>query len=216
MRIFRTPSLLPALFSNLIWRIPADQQADPVVYLTFDDGPVPGPTDFVLQQLINSGAQATFFCIGDNIRKHPRTYSAVVDGGHRIGNHTFNHLSGWTTDSEKYLTNTRACQRWIAPEHGKIFRPPFGRIRPAQAAQLRKEGFDVVMWDVLSYDYDAALDPDVALKALEQLTRPGSVVVFHDSFKAWKNLTFLLPRYLELLRTRGYRMEALPENLNAW
>ena len=215
MRIYRTPDILPKLFSNLTWSVPAENNSSPVVYLTFDDGPMPGPTDFVLQQLKAADAAATFFCIGDNIRKHPKTYAAIAYDGHRIGNHTYNHLSGWSTSTGNYLANTLACQRWIAPEHGKIFRPPFGRIRPAQVARMRSEGFHVVMWDILSYDYDASLDPAVALKALERLTRPGSVVVFHDSQKAWKNLSFLLPRYLEFLRSNGYRMEALPMQLNA-
>lgn len=212
---YRTPSLFPALFKGLIWRGPAEKKEDHIVYLTFDDGPVPGPTDFVLEMLNDAGALATFFCIGDNIRKHPETFAAVRDAGHRIGNHTYHHLSGWSVPADQYLENMHECQRWIPASQGKIFRPPFGRIRPDQVRQIRAEGFEIIMWDILSYDFDASLDPAEALKAMHRLTRPGSVVVFHDSQKAMKNLSFILPRYLDFLRSRGYRLEPLPHSFHA-
>jgi len=215
VRLYRTPSLLHALFKSLIWRIPPQAGDDRVVYLTFDDGPVPGPTDFVLDKLHDAGALATFFCIGDNIRKHPGTFAAVRDAGHRIGNHTYHHLSGWSVAADQYLENMHECQRWIPASQGKIFRPPFGRIRPDQVRRIRGEGFEIIMWDILSYDFDASLDPAAALKAMYRLTRPGSVVVFHDSQKAMKNLSSILPRYLEFLRNKGYRLVPLPLSVHA-
>ena len=207
MNIFRTPRLLQIMFPHLLWRVETDE---PVVYLTFDDGPMPGPTDFVLDALSAHKAHATFFCIGDNIRKHPETFGRIRAEGHLPANHTFNHLNGWKTGAARYAQNIRLCDEWLNRHPGEpmLFRPPYGRLNPAVREIEVKHR--VVMWSLLSCDYDPALNRDESLQALKKHTAPGSVVVFHDSHKAEKNLKYLLPRYLDFLSASGYRMETLP------
>ncbi|MFM7195535.1 MAG: polysaccharide deacetylase family protein [Bacteroidota bacterium] len=207
MNIYKTPRFLPLLFPGLLWRV---KTSSAVVYLTFDDGPMPGPTDFVLDQLAAHRAHATFFCIGDNIRKHPETFQRIRREGHLPANHTFNHLSGWGTGTRRYHENIQQCDDVLMnqPDEPRLFRPPYGRLNPAHRSNHR-----VVMWDLLSCDYDPALDPQQSLQALKTGTGPGSIVVFHDSLKAEKNLRYLLPRYLEFLSSAGYRMETLPSGV---
>ncbi len=190
--------------------MPAKQR---VLYLTFDDGPVDGPTDFVLETLARYKAGATFFCIGDNIRKHEHVFRRVIDGGHVVGNHTFNHLNGWKTSLEEYRENTIKCEdaiRALAPARvtTPLFRPPYGRIRKSQINAL-SDDFKIIMWDVLTMDYRADLAPERCLRGTINATRPGSVVVFHDSFKAEKNLMFALPRFLEHFANLGYSFQTL-------
>lgn len=201
----RTPFFLPLLYpACLVWRVPSTQKE---LYLTFDDGPVPGPTEFVLDTLQSFNIKATFFCIGDNIAKHPQVFDRIVNAGHSIGNHTFNHLNGWKTTSEQYVANTLKCDSYIkvitTAGGKKLFRPPYGRITRKQISLL-KDDFTIVMWDVLSQDYDASLSSEKCLQNTIAATRPGSVVVFHDSFKAEKNLRFALPRYIQDCLDKGY------------
>ena len=205
---FSTPAWLQRLFSGWTWRIPPGDEK--VIYLTFDDGPMPGPTDFVLEQLKSAEAKATFFCIGDNVRKHPGTLQQVLDAGHRVGNHTFNHVRGWGKSTEDYLSNVDRCADVLAGSPTRLFRPPYGKITLQQAAALKRRGFQIVMWDVLTYDFQAELNTSNALQRICRATRPGSIVVFHDSLKAEPQLRVLLPAYLNFLRTEGYVMRALP------
>ncbi|MCW5910715.1 MAG: polysaccharide deacetylase family protein [Cyclobacteriaceae bacterium] len=203
MNLFRTPFFLPLLYPKLTWRIPASEKK---VYLTFDDGPVPGPTEFVLDTLQKFRATATFFCIGDNVRKHPHIFQKVVQQGHRIGNHTFNHLKGWGASLQAYTENVRQCEEEIdqhLPGNPKLFRPPYGRITCSQINALKTK-YKIIMWDVLTQDYRHSMAPDTCIRGTIQATRPGSVVVFHDSYKAERNLVFALPRYLEYLADEGY------------
>jgi peptidoglycan-N-acetylglucosamine deacetylase len=208
--IHRTPFFLPWFYPSLIWKMPVQEKE---LYLTFDDGPVSGPTEFVLETLHKFGAQATFFCIGENIRKYEQVFKQIIRHGHTIGNHTFNHLNGWKTKTREYDENVKRCHHEIAA-HGlsevsslKLFRPPYGRISRDQIKAL--SDYHIIMWDVLSVDYDKNLMPEKCLKNTIGATRPGSIVVYHDSFKAEKNLVFALPRYLEYFAERGFTFKSL-------
>ncbi|HEX6892076.1 MAG TPA: polysaccharide deacetylase family protein [Chryseolinea sp.] len=209
--VHRTPFILPLLYPRLIWKIPSEGKT---LFLTFDDGPVPGPTEFVLETLQRYNIEATFFCIGDNIRKHPVVFKKIIDAGHKIGNHTHNHLNGWNTKSSHYVENVAECNKQIA-EHlpavaasTGIFRPPYGRITRDQIRSLA--GFTIIMWDVLSIDYNDRLSSERCLKNTIHASRPGSIIVFHDSYKAEKNLTFVLPKYIEHFLGLGFEFKVVP------
>jgi peptidoglycan-N-acetylglucosamine deacetylase len=248
MMIHRTPFILPLLYPSLVWRMSGQEKT---LYLTFDDGPVPGPTEFVLHTLSRYHAHATFFCIGDNIRKHPKVFQKVVEDGHAIGNHTFNHLNGWTTANEKYLNNIALCAKEItegafglgpwalgAAQGDKqmsshrntmdagqdpdtlvttsqvagsrvqgLFRPPYGRITRKQIKLL--PDYKIIMWDVLSVDYNKHLSAESCLRNTINACRNGSIIVFHDSFKAEKNMTYALPRLLEHFSEQGYAFKSI-------
>jgi peptidoglycan-N-acetylglucosamine deacetylase len=209
--VHRTPFILPLLYPSLIWRMPSDGKQ---LFLTFDDGPVPGPTEFVLDTLRSYNIKATFFCIGDNIRKHPAVFKDIVDAGHKIGNHTHNHLNGWRTANSSYVENVEECNKQIAenlpPTSGSpsIFRPPYGRITRSQIRSL--VNFRIIMWDVLAIDYNDGLSSTRCLKNTINASRPGSIIVFHDSYKAEKNLTFVLPKYIEHFLTLGFEFKVVP------
>lgn len=204
----RTPFFLPLMFPALIWRIPSDKKE---IYLTFDDGPVDGPTSFVLEKLEEVKARATFFCIGDNVRKNPDVFQQLNAGGHTVGNHTFNHVNGWKSTTIDYVMNIRLNHDHLVQNGARVsslFRPPYGRITLSQMRALRQ--YKIVMWDVLSRDFDKGLSPDKCLRNTLRAVRPGSIVVFHDSFKAERNLQFALPRLLESLSSDGYSFKTLP------
>jgi peptidoglycan-N-acetylglucosamine deacetylase len=206
--IFRPPIFLTWLYPDLTWRIPANAKD---IYLTFDDGPVPGPTEFVLNALAKFGAKGTFFCIGDNIRKHPDIFKEIVAHGHSIGNHTFNHLKGWSCSVQDYVLNTRLCDEEISKykdtAEKSLFRPPYGRIKPSQIKALQNHR--IIMWDVLTHDYAKNISPERCLRRSVKATRPGSIVVFHDSIKAEKNLRHVLPAFLEHFDNLGYSFKAI-------
>lgn len=207
---FRTPFFLPVLYPTLTWRIPA---RDKHIYLTFDDGPVEKPTRFVLDILKSYSARATFFCIGDNVRKHSHVLEEVIADGHRIGNHTFNHLNGWREPNRRFFENIDRCDeilsQFLVHEHRRLFRPPYGKITYPQIRKVTPR-YEVVMWDVLTKDYDRSSDPKFLLEKSLAATRPGSIVVFHDSLKALSNLEYMLPRYLEHFTREGYSFLSLP------
>lgn len=207
--IYRAPFFLPWLYPTLTWHIPTTEKQ---LYLTFDDGPVPGPTDFVLETLSKHALKATFFCIGDNVRKHPGVFKNVVAQGHTIGNHTFNHLKGWDTSLKDYVDNTTQCNSIfealnIKPGTTNLFRPPYGRITRAQIKAL--SDYKIVMWDVLTHDYDQTNSPETCLKHSIRATRNGSIIVFHDSLKAEHNMSYALPRYIDHFLSKGYKFNVL-------
>ncbi|CCH00191.1 polysaccharide deacetylase [Fibrella aestuarina BUZ 2] len=202
--------LFRTVYPDFWWRLDADP-AEPTIYLTFDDGPIPGVTEFVLDQLEQYAAQATFFCIGDNVGKHRDVFYKIIEAGHLIGNHTFNHLNGWKTHDDVYWANIRKCQRQLGIPT-PLFRPPYGKIKKSQAAGIRAD-LTVVMWDVLTGDFDRTLAKETVLQKSIQYTEPGSIVVFHDSIKAWPNLHYVLPRYLDEFARLGYQFKALPIDL---
>lgn len=211
--LHRTPLILPLLYPSLLWRMPTDEKT---LYLTFDDGPLPGPTEFVLDELKKHSIKATFFCIGDNIHRHPELFRKVVSEEHAVGNHTHNHLKGWQTKTEVYIKNIKECDNEIivhcplSPDSNRdvnYFRPPYGRITRNQIRTIKDKR--IVMWDVLTRDYDASLSPEKCLKNSLAAVRNGSIIVFHDSIKAERNLRFVLPRFLEACLQQGYSFKKL-------
>ncbi|HEY0895105.1 MAG TPA: polysaccharide deacetylase family protein [Sphingobacteriaceae bacterium] len=202
MYLVKTPFWLRWLYPSLIWR---RSGAEKCIYLTFDDGPIPVVTPFVLETLKKFEARATFFCIGDNVTKHPEIYQQVLAAGHSVGNHTFNHLRGWGTPLEEYVDNVQKCAA-VVPS--RLFRPPHGRATRAQHSVLHTQ-YSIVMWDVLSGDFDVNITPEKCLKNVLENTAAGSIVVFHDSLKAFDRLQFALPRALEYWSARGYAFKPL-------
>ena len=209
MYTVRPPFFLKWFYPNLIWNKDTKEK---IVYLTFDDGPIPNVTDFVLNTLKSFEIKATFFCIGDNIQKHPQIFQRIKSEGHAIGNHTYNHLKGWKTDDETYIENFFKCQQLTATN---LFRPPYGRITKSQVAELNSKfkiqnsKLDIIMWDVLSGDFDLKLSPEKCYQNVINKVRNGSIIVFHDSLKAWDRLEYALPKTIEHLLAKGYRFEKL-------
>lgn len=201
----KTSALIRKLFPRYVWRLPNDENK---VYLTFDDGPTPEITTWVLDQLDAYQAKATFFCIGDNIRKFPEIYHDVISRGHQIGNHTYNHLNGWKTVTSHYIENTFEWEEYAATKP-LLFRPPYGKIKKKQAQKLMQKGYRIVMWDVLSADFDASISPEKCLENVVKNIESGSIVVFHDSEKAFKNLQYTLPQTLRYLKEKGYKCEGI-------
>ncbi len=206
MALFRIPSAFPFIFRDLCWKIPVSEK---VIYLTFDDGPEPTVTPFVLETLRKYDAAATFFCIGKNVETFPHLFQRLLDEGHAIGNHTYSHLKGWVTDTDEYLKDVEACSTVV---QSSLFRPPYGKISFRQYRRLLKK-YTIVLWDVITHDYDVTIDKHEALKKSIESIKPGSVVVFHDSRKARVNLEFLLPAFMEHFHKNGYRFEALTEEI---
>lgn len=201
-----------ALYPDFIWRIPTKEKE---IFLTFDDGPIPEITEFVLEELNKYEAKATFFCIGGNIEKYPNIFQKIVNQQHTIGNHTFNHLKGWDSEDGIYLDNFRKCEDEIfkqipnpKSQIPNLFRPPFGRIKRSQAKEVLKS-HEIVMWDVLTGDYDQSLSKERVLSKTLQHTEQGSIVLFHDSIKASKNMMHALPRVLKHFSERGFTFNAL-------
>ena len=198
----KTPALIRWLNPHAIWRIPTTEK---VLYLTFDDGPIPEVTPWVLDTLREAGAKGTFFCVGDNVRKYPDLYERICLEGHATGNHTFNHLNGWRTPDAVYLDNVAQCAGLVS---SNLFRPPYGRVRAAQSAVLRRT-YKIVMWNVLSGDFDPGISSEKCLRHVVANAKSGSVVVLHDSLKANKHLRFVLPRALAYFSGQGYRFEPI-------
>ena len=207
----KTNTIIKKLFSNYVWSISTNE---PKVYLTFDDGPTPEITEWVLEQLKKYEAKATFFCIGNNIEKYPAIFEKVINEGHTIGNHTFNHVKGWETTNKTYLNEVHNCEEIIQKSsienhQSKLFRPPYGKIKPSQSKALRKKGFKIIMWDVLSVDFDKNITPEKCLNNVIDNVENGSIIVFHDSVKAFQNLEIALPKTLDFLKKKGFVCEKL-------
>ena len=198
----RTPQLLKWLYPSLTWD---KLVADNLVYLTFDDGPHPEITKYVMDELDKFGFKATFFCIGDNVRKYPETYREILERGHKTGNHTFNHLRGFQTDNKTYFKNTEKCAELV---DSNLFRPPHGHLKSSQVSHLKKQ-YEIIMWSLLAEDWNPKLDVTMKLGQLTKLTQKGDIIVFHDSAKAQKNLEFLLPKYLQFLSENNFTSSLL-------
>lgn len=203
----KTPWIAKRFFSSYVWSLPADENN---VYLTFDDGPHPTITPWVLNQLKQFNAKATFFCIGNNVEKYPDVYQKILDGEHAIGNHTYHHLNGWKTDDSKYIDDVAAAAQLI---QSNLFRPPYGRIRNSQAkrisAAMKKDAVRIIMWDVLSADFDSSFSPEQCLNNVLENVSDGSIIVFHDSEKAFNNLKYALPKTLESLKEAGFNFRKI-------
>ena len=227
MYLVKIPWWVKALYPALVWNMPAEEKA---IYLSFDDGPHETATPFVLDVLRQYHAKATFFCIGKNVAAHPGIYNRILLEGHRTGNHTNDHMNGWKTADQTYLQNITRAAAYIDSD---LFRPPYGRITRLQAKLLtgsnglqgmvagskKNNGagialparpFKVIMWSVLSGDFDTKLSPGKCLQQVIMRTRPGDIVVFHDSTKAWDRMQYALPRMLEYFSAKGYSFKALP------
>lgn len=208
----KTHFLVKKLFSCFVWDLPNKEKK---VYLTFDDGPTPEITEWTLNQLKQFNAKATFFCIGQNIQKNPGIFNKLIQDGHSIGNHTFNHLKGWETITGDYIENVKECDTQISQhpainnQQSKLFRPPYGKIKSSQSRILRKMGYKIIMWDVLSADFDQNVSPEKCLENVIRNVTSGSVIIFHDSTKAFRNLEYTLPKTLVFLKENGYRCEAI-------
>jgi peptidoglycan-N-acetylglucosamine deacetylase len=202
MYLSKTPRIIQTLLSSYTWSIPTSEK---VIYLTFDDGPIPEATPWVLDTLRTYGAKATFFCVGDNVRKHPGIFEQILAEGHAVGNHTFNHLKGWGTNNSDYLENVERCAQMVS---SPLFRPPYGKLKPSQMRELRTQ-YKIVMWDVLSGDFDPGVSPEQCLQNVLENIQPGSIVLFHDSLKAETRMRFALPRVLEELTSEGWKFRKL-------
>jgi peptidoglycan/xylan/chitin deacetylase (PgdA/CDA1 family) len=207
----KTSRFIKTIFPKYVWEIPNTEKK---VYLTFDDGPIPEITEWVLQQLKAYNAKATFFCIGDNIQKHPEIFQMIIEEKHAIGNHTFNHVKGWETALEDYIDNTDKCAETIAnfkfqTPSPKLFRPPYGKIKSSQAKSLRQSGYTIIMWDVISMDFNPNISPEKCLENVLKNVESGSIIVFHDSIKAWQNLQYALPKTLEFLKKNEFVCEKI-------
>lgn len=202
----KTPALLKTIYKSGTWNF---SPAKPSVYLTFDDGPHPTATPFVLEQLKKYDAKATFFCIGKNVVEHPGIYQQILEEGHTTGNHTHNHLNGWKTGTEKYVENILEARKYIS---SPLFRPPYGRITPFQVKQIKKviPQAQIIMWDVLSADFDTAIKGEDCVQNVVFKAKAGSIIVFHDSTKAWDRLEYSLPRVLEYFRKQKLSMDSIP------
>jgi peptidoglycan/xylan/chitin deacetylase (PgdA/CDA1 family) len=225
----KTPWLFKKIiYPSLMWEKPTYEK---ILYLTFDDGPHPVATPFVLDQLKQYNAKATFFCIGKNVTEHQDLYRRILDEGHKAGNHTFNHLNGWKTNYKTYLKNILEAAKYI---DSNLFRPPYGRITKLQARLLQESGaeklmtankkndneglssftihqsqFTIVMWTILSGDFDEKISPERCLQNVKLYSKPGDIIVFHDSSKAWERMSFALPKVLEHFSKQGFSFKTL-------
>jgi peptidoglycan/xylan/chitin deacetylase (PgdA/CDA1 family) len=213
----KTPFLVKAFFKNYTWNIAHNKDKN-VLYLTFDDGPTAQITEWTLDILKDYNAKATFFCIGTNIEKHPEIFNRIISEGHSIGNHTQNHLKGWKTNTKKYLSNVEQAQNTIAAHcsqpqasSSNLFRPPYGQITPKQGNALIKLGYKIIMWSVLSFDWEQNISKETCVKNVLKNTKNGSIIVFHDSVKASKNMQYALPKVLEYYRKKGFLFKQIPE-----
>lgn len=209
----KIPGFIKMLFPRRLWKGPAYGKS---LYLTFDDGPIPQVTPWILEQLKLYNARATFFCLGKNIRKNPEIFRRIIAEGHAIGNHSYNHLNGWKSKTTDYCKDVLRAQQEIAqnfsgntPLKNTPFRPPYGRIKSKQSRDLQKSGFRIVMWDILSMDFDKRTSAEKCISNVTKNARSGSIIVFHDSLKAKRNMQATLPVVLDHFSKKGYSFRAL-------
>ena len=208
--MIKVPKIIKLLFFNQVWDIPNSVNT---IYLTFDDGPTPEITERVLEILDKHHIKATFFCIGDNVRKHPEIVQKILSKQHSVGNHTYSHLKGWKTPTKTYISNSEACEIKLNSlfkiRNSKLFRPPYGKITPWQSYKLRKLGYKIIMWDVLSKDYDASISAEKCYENVIQNVLSGSIIVFHDSNKAKENVLNSLEKTIETLKSKEFKFEKI-------
>lgn len=211
----KTPFIIKKIFQNYVWDIKIDEK---VLYLTFDDGPTPEITDWTLNELKRHHAKATFFCIGNNVEKYPEIFKRIEEEGHAIGNHTFNHIKGWKTKTEDYISEVLKTQesidsKMVNKNSGivNLFRPPFGQITKKQGKELRKLGYKIIMWDVLAFDWEDYINSEQCYQNIISKAISGSIIVLHDSAKASKNLQYALPKALDFFSEKGFVFRCIPE-----
>ncbi|MDP1728156.1 MAG: polysaccharide deacetylase family protein [Bacteroidota bacterium] len=199
---YTIPQLLQIVAKSYTWKV---KTRDKKLFLTFDDGPHPNITLWVMAQLAEYNARATFFCVGENVKKYPETYKELLKMKHAVGNHTYHHIKGWNTPDDDYLEDIHMASKFI---HSPLFRPPYGRILPSQTKKLLSN-YQVIMWNYLSGDFDENLNREKSLQVMKR-AEPGSIMVFHDSEKAFENLQYLLPKILAYFSEQGYTFESIP------
>lgn len=206
--LYQIPTCLQRLYKGAVWRVDS-----PSVFLTFDDGPIPEMTPQILAILKEKGVRATFFVVGDNVRKYPELLEQIRREGHQVGNHTFHHLPGLKTSLAEYMKDVSACDELLKqddkaqPSH--LFRPPYGRMRASQKRELKNLGYEIVLWDVLTHDYNARYGAEKLLEIVKKYTRPGSIVVFHDSKKSGERMLEALPQAIDWWKQQGYELKTL-------
>jgi peptidoglycan/xylan/chitin deacetylase (PgdA/CDA1 family) len=203
----KTPWLLTKLYPECMWEVKTSEKN---IYLTFDDGPHPQATPYVLEELKKYGAKATFFCVGKNVKEYPGIYEQIISDGNKVGNHTFNHLNGWKTKDKKYLEDILQAANIIDSD---LFRPPYGKITKFQIKALQGEKFKLktIMWNVLSGDFDGKITPENCYLNVVNNAGPGSIIIFHDSLKALPRLQYALPRILEYFTGKGFQFKIIPQ-----
>ncbi len=207
MYFIKSPYFLSKLTGkSVIWKIPNDKKR---IFITFDDGPIPDVTPKILSILNNYKIKATFFCVGENVLKHPDIYTDILENGHSIGNHTFNHLNGWQTTTEQYLDNVKKSETFIITN---LFRPPYGKITPNQINKIKNKYF-TILWTVLSGDFDKNISGQQCLENVINNTIEGSIIVFHDSMKAKERVLYALPKFIEHFQKCGYKFEAITNEI---
>ena len=203
----KTPKAVSGLFPNYVWNIQTKPN-EKVIYLTFDDGPTPEITDWTLDLLKQYNAKATFFCIGNNVEKYPVIFKRIIFEKHTIGNHTHHHVKGWKTKTDDYLKDTEKASKFIS---SKLFRPPYGQIRSKQGKALIQLNYKIIMWNVLSFDWEKSVSQESCYQNIINNTKSGDIIVFHDSIKAAKNMQYTLPKVLEYYSIRGFKFKSILE-----
>jgi len=207
----KTPSFIMRFFSKYTWRFSTKKKE---LFLTFDDGPTPEITEFILAELKKFNAKATFFCIGKNVKNYPELFKKIISDGHSIGNHTHNHLKGWKTESNHYVDNILLCDKTLTEfknptTNPKLFRPPYGKVKKLQAKELLKKGYKIIMWSVLSADFDLKISNEKCLQNVLKNTKKGNIIVFHDSLKAAERMKYALPKVLKEYTDKGFIFKAI-------
>jgi len=202
MQIAKTPKIAKKVFSRLTWSEDTDEK---IIYLTFDDGPTPKITVWILKELAKYNAKATFFCLGKNVVLYPKLLDYILCEEHSVGNHTYSHVNAWKTKKEKYLNDIKSCEKVF---HSKFFRPPYGKLKPGIRTKIL-ENYKIIMWDVMSYDFDKDVSEENCYQNVIKNTKKGSIIVFHDSKKAEKNMKASLPRVLKYFSNKGYEFRGL-------
>ncbi len=204
---FRFPRFFRRMTPTMLWKVESRDS----VYLTFDDGPTPRITEQILDILDNYGAKATFFCLGNNAEVYPDLVELIIERGHAIGNHSYNHTRGWLTSTDDYMASAYRAGQFLP--YTRLFRPPYGRIASREVRRMRSQGWRVVMWNNISEDYDHRITPQRCAQKVTRHLRPGNIIVFHDSVKAAPNMLHALPKVLEAIKKRGLKCDIITQDL---
>lgn len=209
--LYQFPSWMQRLYRGVTWRrldTSAATASNKTAYLTFDDGPIPEVTPAILEVLARYGVKATFFVVGDNVHKYPHIYARVLAEGHKVGNHTYHHVKGSAYSLEDYMREVDACTE-VMGQDTRLFRPPYGKIKPRQKRAVLDKGYEIILWDVLTHDYNPHYSPEKMLGIVKRFTRNGSIINFHDSVKSGQRTIDVLPQVIEWLQAEGYDIQTL-------